>query len=290
MARWRPREGGGRGDHGHVDEANRAVESATTDSDFCLETALARLTVEFLFCPDLGRGHFTGTYEAAPLQRFGSVNAGSGRSLRVGGSGLNGQFERDLANAGQPIAPFQRVHQQLSRLAARSPGHLVEVPAPALSQVHRGLDGAFAMVSAEGGDFVAIDVFREDVRPLHPSNVAMLYCVGPDRRDFQEDAPFLAKLSQVARGLARTCYAYNQHVQSEGALPSLQRVRVGLVSGGKFAGKVTKAEVAWAFLEGLIRGITSAGEWGDFSFEFAFDEGVFERAWSEMQALAPKRD
>lgn len=201
--------------------AARAVDAAV----------LAKLRVEF--CPDPGRGRFTATFDAEPppdccraaaraaagasegqLGYFGSVNAGGGRFLRVGGTGLNGQFERDLVAAGHRTADFQRVHQELMRLARNKPGVLVAVP-PAVLGASSGLAAAFARCgpAGDGGGFVAVDVLREGQRPLHEGNAAMVYCVGPDRRECGAgpagDATFLAALHEVGVGLAQACLGYN---------------------------------------------------------------------------------
>jgi len=245
--------------------------------------ALSRL--RFVFCPDPGPGAFTAAFDAGPSggRCFGSVNAGSGRSLRVGGTGLNGQFGRDLAAAGQPVPAFQRLHEGLMRLACTSPGCLVEAP-PALLSGHRGVVAACARVAdSDGRGFVAVDVLQEEFRPLHPANVAMVYCVGPDRRQCGSDEEFLAILEQLAEGLALACGGYSSLAAAAAPkLPPLHRVRVGLVSGGKYAGRVPKALVARSLVLGVARG----AEGQDTEYEFAYDEGVFEQVWHGMFAEA----
>jgi len=258
-----------------------------------LPGAAEMLRLGFLFCPDPGRGNFTPTYDAdPPAPHFASVNAGSGRSLRVGGSGLNGQFEKDLAMAGQPVAEFQRVHQGLMRLACASPGSLVRAP-PELLQHHGGLLGAFARAAdSDGHGFVVVDFFREGSRPKHTANIAMVYCVGPDRRQCSSDDEFLCSLSMLGEGVGRTCSSYNSFAIATSDVDSfmpLQRVRMGLVSGGKYAGSVPKVTVARFLLIGLARGIVGEGlplEASGFSVELAYDDGVFELAWSELCARA----
>lgn len=237
---------------------------------------------KFVLCPNPGKGCFTSTYDAEPPVEtgFGSVNAGNGRSLRVGGSGLNGQFEKDLNAAGLRVGDFQRLHQELMASACAEPGKLVEA-----RQCPRGIAGAFARVlDADGGGFVAIDTFREDVRPLNPANVAMVYCIGPDRRELGSDAELLAAVCSLGESLARACCEYvARAAEREDELPTLRRVRVALVSGGKYAGKVPADSVALHLLQGLASAVCDVGSDGP-EFELAFADGCFQRALEKLSA------
>mmetsp|Transcript_56471 Transcript_56471/g.108968 ORF Transcript_56471/g.108968 Transcript_56471/m.108968 type:complete len:379 (-) Transcript_56471:74-1210(-) len=268
----------------------------------CVETrreAGVPPSLQVAFCPDPGRGCFTTTFDAQPAIDSGiaSVNAGS-HSLRVGGTGLNGQFERDLQTAGHRTNEFQRLHQCLMRLAQQSPGVPVAAPAAALER-HGGLLAAVARCSKQdGAGFVAVDVFAEAYRPLHQANTSMVYCVGPDRRNCRNDDEFLEALEDLGEGVLLTCVGYNELASARDdsgrpSLPQLERVRMGLVSGGKYAGRVSKAVVARALLLGLSRGaaaISMPSGMQDITlsrssvpvFEFAFDEGIFEKTWHEL--------
>lgn len=274
-----------------VTELERAMASAKI-SDLC--SAPEKRKIFLVFCPDPGPGKFTATFEAAPpMENFASVNAGSGRSLKVGGSGLNGQFEKDLASAGQPVERYQRLHQSLMTAACAAPGRLVGLPSEALRSVGGAVAACFGRVaSSDGRGFVAIDVFARESRPLNVENIAMVYCVGPDRRELRGDAEFLEHLAELGEGLAQVCCGYNSrlaNVSELSHLPALWRVRVGLVSGGKYAGRVPKEKVARALLEGLSRGVSGfeseADQTGgdEMEFEMAFDKGVFEDAWKVLQ-------
>lgn len=210
-----------------------------------------------VLCHDPPSG-FTPTYDAQPpASGFASVNAGNGKSLRVGGSGLNGQFAQDLERSGLNIGAFQRVHRDLMSLACREPGTLVE--APNASSNAAGLQCAFGRVSDSHGEgFVAIDVFHRERRPFHADNVAMVYCVGPDRRDLSSDDAFLSAIRLVGEDITRACMAYGEAAASKG-LPAISRVRLALVSGGKYSGKVPPLDVARSLLRGLLRGLTANG-------------------------------
>eukprot|EP00929_Paragymnodinium_shiwhaense_P016008 TRINITY_DN124118_c0_g1_i1.p1 TRINITY_DN124118_c0_g1~~TRINITY_DN124118_c0_g1_i1.p1 ORF type:complete len:365 (-),score=86.31 TRINITY_DN124118_c0_g1_i1:40-1134(-) len=244
-----------------------------------------------VFCKNPGPGKFTSLYEAdPPMENFASVNAGNGRKLHIGGSGINGQFERELSAARHPIAEYQKVHQLLMNLACKVPGELVRAPEGSLER-HTALTDAFAMVQdSEGHGFVVVDVFRPDLRPLHQENVAMVYCVGPDRREHSSDDSFVAALQQLGESVAHACNCYNAVVAEahvDGSLPPLWRVRMSLVSGGKYAGKVPKPIVARTLLRGLVRGTAAAtsgdGVADELEFELTYDEGVFEAAWNELR-------
>mmetsp|Transcript_6645 Transcript_6645/g.10258 ORF Transcript_6645/g.10258 Transcript_6645/m.10258 type:complete len:135 (+) Transcript_6645:3-407(+) len=101
------------------------------------------------------------------------------------------------------------------------------------------------------------------------------------RRQYGSDAEFLEALEQLGQGLAVTCGGYSSTAEAA-KLPRLRRVRVGLVGGGKYAGKVPKVLVARSLLRGVARGAAEQEE--DVEYEFAYDEGVFEKAWQELQA------
>lgn len=69
--------------------------------------------------------------------------------------------------------------------------------------------------------------------------------------------------------------------QPESSFPEIRRLRVCLLGGDTFQHGVGKADIAAA----LLRGITA--DWpgtSDPVFDFAFDCGVFERAWGELLA------
>lgn len=250
----------------------------------------AEVLSKFILCPDPGPGGFTSTYDSAPSvdAGFGSVNAGNGRSMRLGGSGLNGQFAKDLQAAGLPTGDFQRLHQDLLSQACDEPQRLVKA-----KRCPRGVLAAFARVAdTDGGGFVAIDIFEEDARPLHRANVAMLYCIGPDRREAASDGAFLAQLSSLGASLASACRAYAARAAGE-ALPPLRRVRVALVSGGKYAGKVSADAVALHLLRGLAhrgaadsRGEGPVAQEDDPVFELAFADAAFGRALARLRAEA----
>jgi len=270
-----------------------AEKNANVDSAVAHGAAPQALDVESLtklklvFCPDPGTGCFTTTYETSPsVTCFGSVNAGSGRSLKVGGSGLNGQFEKDLHQAGQPVAKFQHVHSVLMKLAQAKPGELVEAPADVV-QKHGGLVGAFACVAdADGNGFVAIDILQEGLRPLHAANAAMVYCVGPDRRQYETDVAFLQTLRELGENFVRACGGYNALASSAPASAGLQplhRVRVALVAGGKYAGRVEKRLVARSILEGMLGGTAHPTTEDCPEFELAYVDNIFKQAWDELQ-------
>lgn len=245
----------------------------------------ARAVSRFILCPDPGRGSFTQTYDAEPPVEagFGSVNAGSGRSLRVGGSGINGQFAKDLGAAGLPVEGFQRLHQDLMSSACADPEQLVEA-----SRCPRGVAFACARVSSsDGRGFVAIDVFDEDARPLHLANAAMVYCIGPDRRECRSDEELLSSICTLGESIALACNAYMARAATaDGAanLPPLQRVRVALVSGGKYAGKVPPESVAFHLLQGLAAGAGAEDEHRGPEYELAFADGCFGRALAQLRA------
>lgn len=246
-----------------------------------------RALASLALCPDPGRGGFTATYEREPpSEGFASVNAGNGRSLHLGGSGLNGQFARDLGDAGLSIDKFQHVHQDLMARACAEPGALVE----ACDASRAGLVAAFGRVArADGAGFAAVDVFREGARPLHAANVAMVYCVGPDRRECGSDAEFLASIAELGESLALACAGYAARAASAASgLPPLRRVRVALVSGGKYSGKVSADLVAQHLLRGLVGGIGAGlgpeAQASDLTFELAYADACFAKALACLQS------
>lgn len=289
--RW-PRRGHGKGSKG---KGPVYQHSPTSQEDSSLLVQLeqhkldAGVLSSFVLCPDPGKGGFTATYESSPPveQGFASVNAGSGRDLRLGGSGLNGQFARDLARAGMRTDAFRRTHQALMSAGCRDPGRLVRVDGGSA-----GLAAVYGRVaSTDGSGFVAIDIFPEGSRPLHPANVAMVYCVGPDRRELVSDEAFLASIHRLGESLALACGEYN--ITSTALdLTLLRRVRVALVSGGKYSGSVPPDMVACWLLRGLAVGASAASTGAAHApeaaaasvtipapvYELAFADGCFQRA------------
>merc|ERR1712228_112399 len=81
----------------------------------------------------------------------------------------------------------------------------------------------------------------------HVKNVAMVYTVGPQRRDCSSDIDFLERVRAMAGNVATACAEYN----ALGTPPQLEVLRVCLVSGGAFAGGVPKQHVARAICKGI---------------------------------------
>lgn len=235
-----------------------------------------------------------GLFDAQPsMENFASANIGVGGSLEDGGVGLDGQFDSALADAGHSPGDFQKVHQHLFSQACTKPGMLVAAEPEALKQTN-GLEAAFAMVAtADGRSFVALDIFKKEHRPLHVENIAMVYCVRPDRRSFEYDEDFLEALSLLGEVCAHVCNCYNYRVANEKsnlALPPVWRVRMGLVSGGKLVGDVSDHAVALALLRGLGTGTaldidTGFGTQGgdEMEFEMVHNAHLFQGAWDELR-------
>mmetsp|Transcript_6869 Transcript_6869/g.9810 ORF Transcript_6869/g.9810 Transcript_6869/m.9810 type:complete len:367 (+) Transcript_6869:63-1163(+) len=271
--------------------APAAPAAAPLGSDQATEPAApgeARISLErhLLLCPNPGRGSFTATYDQDPPSAgFASVNAGNGRSLRVGGSGLNGQFRNDLKECGLPVDAFENLHQELMRAACQQPGVIVEASSGACRRA--GCEVSIARVGhRDGAGFVAVDIFEESRRPASPLNIGMVYCVGPDRREFRDDDSFLACLDDIGYGIVDVCAHYSSTAPST----HLQRVRVALVSGGKYAGKVRTDRVAENLLKGIMRGILESRQLqaasdavrGPLQFELAWADGCFEAALRKL--------
>eukprot|EP00747_Dinoflagellata_sp_TGD_P168910 gnl/TRDRNA2_/TRDRNA2_196469_c0_seq1.p1 gnl/TRDRNA2_/TRDRNA2_196469_c0~~gnl/TRDRNA2_/TRDRNA2_196469_c0_seq1.p1 ORF type:complete len:257 (+),score=54.27 gnl/TRDRNA2_/TRDRNA2_196469_c0_seq1:82-852(+) len=238
-----------------------------------------KAAVKVAFCPDpktLGT-KFTATYEKSPPQNFASLNAGD-MKLFVGGSTMNGQFAKDLYNLGwQYPDKYQELHTRLLR--SGKPGQLVKASSQVLAGDPNVCSAYVRVIAPEQRVGVAfVDIFKEEVRP-HESkkNVAMIYTVGPQRRDCSSDGDFLSAVRAMAENVSAACCEYNAMKGKEE--PSLEVVRISLVSGGAFAGKVPKAEVARAICQGIVDGNdpTIAP-----TFEFAFDGDVFRGAWQDI--------
>jgi len=235
-----------------------------------------------------------GLFDAQPsMDNFVSASIGAGGSFEDGGVGLDGQFDSALADAGHSPRDFQKVHQHLFDEACKRPGMLVAAVPEALKQAD-GLEASFAMTATtDGRSFVALDIFKREYRPLHVENIAMVYCVRPDRALFECDEEFLEALSLLGEVCAHACNCYNYRVAndlSNLALPPVWRVRMELVSGGKLAGDVSDTAVALALLRGLATGTaldidTAFGAQGgdEMEFEMIGNADSFQGAWDELR-------
>eukprot|EP00928_Gymnodinium_smaydae_P037958 TRINITY_DN26288_c0_g1_i1.p1 TRINITY_DN26288_c0_g1~~TRINITY_DN26288_c0_g1_i1.p1 ORF type:complete len:329 (+),score=87.96 TRINITY_DN26288_c0_g1_i1:249-1235(+) len=269
--------------HGRSAAPRRPAEKSGGGGGEALALALAPPTPEQLarlevsFCPDprsVG-AKFTGTYEKAPRLNFASLNAGD-MKLMVGGATMNGQFAKDLETlAGQQPRAYQVLHSEAFR-AATAAQQLLSA-SPAALRADPNLEACYLRLSRQdqkvGVAFV--DIFKEDRRPHDKKNVAMVYTVGPQRRDCPSDAAFLAEVRLLASNVAAACSEYN----AAGSEPRLEQLRVCLVSGGAFAGGVPKLQIATALCSGLAEG---ALEKHAPAFEFAFDGDVFKTAWDAL--------
>eukprot|EP00440_Ansanella_granifera_P004442 gb/GFBE01004814.1/.p1 GENE.gb/GFBE01004814.1/~~gb/GFBE01004814.1/.p1 ORF type:complete len:337 (+),score=65.89 gb/GFBE01004814.1/:1-1011(+) len=255
------------------------------------------------FCPDpKTQGFaFTRIYDDARTDSVhrASVNAGNGERLKVGGGTINFQFAKELGDAaGHDARSYLPFHEALFRFGTKpapSPG-LVEAT-PEL-RMPTCLAGSFlylggtadeaAQVAEDPGraGIVILDVFEERHRPYHERNVGMVYTVGPERSTEIDDASFLQKVRLVGKNVVAACREYN--LLQRAALPPFERVRLCLVSGGKYAGRVPKDLVAKQLVTGVLDGQPSSGHSAELDatpeIEFAYDDDVLRIAWEEIAA------
>jgi len=262
-------KGKGKGNIGADDLGPRWPAGTQTDA-----SGKVPLRISPEFCPNPGAGRFTTLYDPGQQRSFASLNAGDG-ALFVGGAALNYQFARDLAGAGQAPEKYQDLHARLFG-AARN-GLLFHAPAEMLDP---NVAAALVLKPANGSKVgvVFIDVFRPEKRPHGcAQNMAMLYTVGPQRRNCDNSAAFLEELRKLAQNVAEACGQYN----ASAAPQKIEKVRVGLVSGGAFAGDVPKKHVAIALCQGLNAGASEQRELNPI-FEFSYDEDAFRQAWKAL--------
>ncbi|CAK9051146.1 Dual specificity protein phosphatase 19 [Durusdinium trenchii] len=122
-------------------------------------------------------------------------------------------------------------------------------------------------------------MFEKNSRPYHAQNVAMVYTVGPSRSDEADDDTFLSKVRQVGRNVVMACHDYN--AQLPPGASSIDKMRLCLVSGGKFAGRVPKEEVARQLVLGVLDAqlADSSSPEALPEVQFAYDTDVF-RGWA----------
>ncbi|CAK9036845.1 unnamed protein product [Durusdinium trenchii] len=253
------------------------------------------------FCPDpktLGV-KFTAIYEKTPedSKAFASVNAGNGKKLKVGGGTINLQFAQELqAAAGHDPYAYSPAHEGLLRAATKSGLRAGLIPAGPGVELPAWLEGAFLYlgptnteaeeVAADPGraGLVILDMFEKNSRPYHAQNVAMVYTVGPSRSDEADDDTFLSKVRQVGRNVVMACHDYN--AQLPPGASSIDKMRLCLVSGGKFAGRVPKEEVARQLVLGVLDAqlADSSSPEALPEVQFAYDTDVFRQVWEALVA------
>jgi len=198
---------------------------------------------------------------------------------------MNKQFAKDLEMHGsQEPSEYQNLHGRLFNLAKDAATQLLAATDKELRS-DPNVEAAFVRV-AENGSRVGvafIDIFKEALRPHHAQNIAMVYTVGPQRRECPSDDAFLNEVQAMAANVSAACCEYN----ALGVGPCLEMLRVCLVSGGDFAGGVPKADVAAAICLGLATGLD-----GDTPpvFEFAHDGDVFKTVFQHLTKDAPREE
>jgi len=277
------RKGGTKGDGGSGSNAGPAAASrAVISPDSATLSKLQSMQVSFCPDPRTKGERFTSTYEKEPCSNFASLNAGHTK-FYVGGGTMNKQFAKDLETYGsQDPTHYQNLHNRMFTLAKDSAGQLLSATDKELHG-DPNIEAAFVRL-AENGSRVGVafvDVFKEAARPHHAHNVAMVYTVGPQRRECPSDESFLDQVQAMAANVSAACCEYNVL----GSGPCLEMLRVCLVSGGDFAGGVPKADVAAAICVGLAKGLD-----GDKPpvFEFAYDGDVFKTVFEHLTKEAPE--
>lgn len=250
-------------------------------------------------------------YLESPARRTAAVNAGDYR-LYVGGGAINKAFG-ELFKETQGLRfryasdEYQDLHVALLK-SSRERGHVLasaaEVPEAALLLETLQLAASIGRAgpAAEGDtepyegstESVFIDVFREEKRPLHERNVAMVYVVGPKGEAcaapkmegsgprVAEDA-FLASIERLAASAVATVGEYNRRRSELGEdLPPVEELRWCLVSGGVYRhDDVSKVDVAAATLRGM-RSVKDT----DLLVTFTYDDDAFRLAAEQHPALA----
>jgi len=233
------------------------------------------------FCPDpksLG-GRFTTTYDDAPGVNFASLNAGDER-LNLGGATINLQFAKDLDKlAGQNSRTYVDLH---SRVLQQDDAQVKKLYAASTESLQgdKNVELCFMrLLDKDQREGIAIiDVFNEAHRPHGcAENMAMVYTVGPQRNECSSDEDFLTRVQAAAANVSAALVEYNQ----QAGLKKIGKLRVCLVSGGAFAGRVAKESVAFALCTGLAEFCDSEHS---PTFEFAYDGDAFRTAWEALQA------
>ncbi|CAJ1349958.1 unnamed protein product [Effrenium voratum] len=270
--------------------------------------------VSFCDNPKKSGGAFTPIYEKTPEddKDFASVNAGNPKKLKVGGGTINGQFAQELRLSGHEPDAYSPMHEGLLRAATQSgvrpgllpaPSDLRLLPCVEAAYLYLGTNSAEAQQVASDagrGGLVILDIFESKSRPYHSQNVAMVhlgrqsclhfnsfqlvslrlrYTVGPQRAFEPDDHTFLWKVRLVGRNAVAACHDYNAACPP--AAPRIDKMRLCLVSGGKFAERVPKEHVARQLILGVLDTQLEESRSADAlpEVQFAYDGDVFRQAW-----------
>lgn len=239
----------------------------------------------------------TPCYGAEAKEGFASVNAGD-HQLYVGGKGINKAFADILKSAGQQIEKYECLHENLLTRALQENKDnrdseirsiLMDDPTDSHPDIRIALcrtspDLRKIDPSGRTGS-VYISAFKDKFPHHSPSNMAMVYVVGPKGSEFNSKEEFLDAVHATAVNLMTALCDFNGFVRREEqkTYAKISVCRVCLFSGGVYRhNEATKADVA----EAILSGLNEAYRHGPAPrLNFTHDEDVFRKVWTETTGL-----
>lgn len=249
------------------------------------------------FCELSADSSYTSCYDLDSKDGFASVNAGD-HDLYVGGKGINLAFAEVLGKAKQEVDKYAELHKNLLARALQenkdnSDNEIRSILMDDPTDTHPDIKIALCRTSPEMRKIdpsgktgsVFISAFKHKMPHDSQSNMAMVYVVGPKGTDFKRKKDFLDAVHATAVNLMTALCDFNGFVRREEqkSYSKISLCRVCLFSGGAYRfANTSKVEVA----EAILSGLNEAYRHGPAPrLNFAYDEDVFRKVWTETTGL-----
>lgn len=227
---------------------------------------------------------------------FASLNSGD-NNLCIGRGSINLEFKKELTQYGHNSYHINVINQELYKITKnnynliwlKTPNGVINSNVNPVNNWHEKTNNFKAICglyktniyeienNSETG-FVSIFIFKEDKRPKHNKNIAMIYTVGPycNFNNYTSKDIFLKKLKLVGVNISVALKYYNDNVEET---DKIKIIRICLVSGGRYKHvDATKIEVA----KTLIIGLSLPSYNNEVIYDFAYDENSFKTAYDQL--------
>lgn len=212
---------------------------------------------------------YTNIYDKTPLHTTATLNAGD-PGLYVGGGGINKAFKDALDK--QNTDEYEALHKYFKDIHKKD-SIRTDIPVKYKKSEKNAKKDSENLksitVGKDGDHYCFLDVFKDDKRPLHKNNAAMLYIIGPNRSDekFKNHEGFYEEVRKVADLAIRTMNHYNNEKSRE----KIEVLRFNAFSNASFLGKSSNAADYETVIQTIVKAVIAAKP--KFKIEFAHIHG-----------------